>query len=59
MAVRYRFDRSEKAGRLECAVEKVLSDGLRTGDLLNVAGATAASTAQMGDAIVAALDESL
>ena len=59
MALRYSFDRSEEAGRLERAVEKVLSDGLRTGDLLNVAGATAASTAQMGDAIVAALDESL
>ena len=56
MARRYSFDRSEKAGRLERAVEKVPSYGLCTGDLLNVAGATAASTAQMGDAIVAALD---
>ena len=59
MALRYSFDRSEEAGRLERAVEKVLSYGLRTGDLLNVAGDTAASTAQMNDAIVAALDESL
>jgi 3-isopropylmalate dehydrogenase len=45
MALRYSFDQGDEATRLEQAVEKVLADGLRT--------------AQMGDAIVAALDASL
>ncbi len=59
MALRYSFDRGSEAERLERAVEKVLSDGLRTGDLLNVEGTTPVTTSDMGDAIVAALDASL
>ncbi|MFN7004631.1 MAG: 3-isopropylmalate dehydrogenase, partial [Roseinatronobacter sp.] len=45
--------------RLENAVEKVLADGLRTADLMGPEGGAAVSTAEMGDAIVAALDASL
>lgn len=59
MALRYSFDQGEEADRLEAAVEKVLADGLRTADLLGEEGATPVSTAEMGDAIVAALDASL
>jgi 3-isopropylmalate dehydrogenase len=56
MALRYSFDAGEAAERVERAVERVLADGLRTADLLGPAGGTAASTAEMGDAVVAALD---
>ncbi|WP_432448227.1 3-isopropylmalate dehydrogenase [Aliiroseovarius marinus] len=59
MALRYSFDMGEEADRLEAAVEKVLADGVRTGDLLNEAGKTPVSTSQMGDAVIAALDASL
>ena len=59
MALRYSFDQGEEATRLEKAVEKVLADGIRTADLLNTEGATPASTSEMGDAVVAALDASL
>jgi len=59
MALRYSFDEGEEAARLEAAVERVLADGLRTPDLLGEEGAEPVSTAQMGDAIVAALEASL
>jgi 3-isopropylmalate dehydrogenase len=59
MALRYSFDMGEDAARVEAAVEKVLADGARTADLMGPDGGTAISTAQMGDAIVAALDASL
>ncbi|TYO90545.1 3-isopropylmalate dehydrogenase [Oceanicella actignis] len=59
MALRYSFDLGEEATRLEKAVEKVLDDGVRTADLMQKEGGTPASTSQMGDAIVAALDASL
>ncbi len=59
MALRYSFDQGEEADRLEKAVEKVLADGVRTPDLLNEEGKTPASTRDMGDAILAALDASL
>ena len=55
MALRYSFDLGEEADRLEAAVEKVLADGLRTADLLGEEGRDPVTTAQMGDAIVAAL----
>ncbi|WP_114966132.1 3-isopropylmalate dehydrogenase [Alkalilacustris brevis] len=55
MALRYSYDRGEDAKRLEDAIEKVLADGLRTGDLLGPKGGTPIGTAEMGDAIVAAL----
>lgn len=59
MALRYSFDQGAEADRLEAAVNKVLADGVRTADLLAEEGVEPVSTAQMGDAIVAALDAGL
>jgi 3-isopropylmalate dehydrogenase len=59
MALRYSFDQGDEATRLEQAVQKVLADGVRTADLLQKEGETPVSTAQMGDAVLAALDASL
>ncbi len=59
MALRYSFDLGDEATRVENAIEKVLADGVRTGDLLGPEGGVPVSTAQMGDAIIAALDSSL
>ncbi len=59
MALRYSFDQGDEATRIESAVEKVLADGLRTADLIGEEGVEPVSTAQMGDAILAALDASL
>ena len=59
MALRYSFDQGAEAGRLEAAIEKVLADGVRTGDLLADEGVQPVSTSEMGDAILAALDESI
>ncbi len=55
MALRYSYAEGDAASLLERAVEKVLADGVRTGDLLGTQGGTAVSTSQMGDAIVGAL----
>ena len=55
MALRYSFDRGPEATALERAVERVLGDGLRTADLMSSEGGTPIGTAQMGDAIIAAL----
>jgi len=59
MALRYSFDQGEEATRLEDAIEKVLADGARTGDLMGPEGGTPISTTEMGDVILAALDASL
>jgi 3-isopropylmalate dehydrogenase len=59
MALRYSFDQGAEADRLEKAVERVLADGLRTADLMGPEGGSPVSTAEMGDAIVRALDASL
>ena len=59
MALRYSFDQGEEADRLESAVENVLSKGLRTPDLMQKEGAKPVTTSEMGDAVVAALEESL
>jgi len=59
MALRYSFDMLDEAARVEAAVQKVLADGLRTADLMGPEDGSPISTAQMGDAIVAALDASL
>jgi 3-isopropylmalate dehydrogenase len=59
MALRYSFDQGDEAARIEAAIEKVLSDGARTADLMGKEGGTPISTTQMGDAILAALDASL
>ncbi|MCA0921916.1 3-isopropylmalate dehydrogenase [Pseudooceanicola nanhaiensis] len=59
MALRYSFDLGAEADRLEAAVNAVLAKGIRTADLLNTEGVTPASTSEMGDAVIAALEESL
>jgi 3-isopropylmalate dehydrogenase len=59
MALRYSFDMGDEADRLEKAVNDVLASGVRTADLLNDAGITPASTTEMGDAVVKALEASL
>ena len=56
MALRYSFNQGDAADRLEKAVEAVLADGVRTGDLMGPSGGTPVSTSGMGDAIVAKLD---
>jgi len=57
MALRYSFDLGTEAERVEAAVARVLADGVRTADLMGPEGGTPVTTAQMGDAIVAALSE--
>ncbi len=59
MALRYSFDAGDDATRLEKAVNAVLADGLRTADLIGEEGRASVSTAEMGDAIVAKLQDSL
>ena len=59
MALRYSFDQGDEATRLEAAVEKVLADGIRTADLMQSGEGEPATTAEMGNAIVAALEASL
>jgi 3-isopropylmalate dehydrogenase len=59
MALRYSFDQGAEADRLEKAVETVLAQGLRTADLMGPEGGQPVSTAEMGDAVVRALDASL
>ncbi|MDX5384613.1 MAG: 3-isopropylmalate dehydrogenase [Rhodobacterales bacterium] len=54
MCLRYSFDLGADADLLEAAVSKVLDDGVRTGDIAEP-GVTPVGTAEMGDAVVAAL----
>jgi 3-isopropylmalate dehydrogenase len=53
MALRHSLDAGHSADTVESAVDSVLSEGLRTADI--AAGEGAISTAEMGDAVVAAL----
>jgi 3-isopropylmalate dehydrogenase len=54
MMLRFSLGQVEAADRIEVAVKKVLSQGLRTGDIYS-AGTTKVNTVQMGDAVVKAL----
>ena len=54
MMLRYTFNMNEWAYRIEAAVQKVLADGGRTADIYED-GARRMGTAEMGDAVVAAL----
>jgi 3-isopropylmalate dehydrogenase len=54
MMLRYTFNQDEAAQRVENAVKRVLAQGLRTMDIHEV-GARKVGTAEMGDAVVAAL----
>ncbi len=56
MMLRYSFNLPDAADAVEKAVEKVLNQGLRTGDIhQGTENETKVNTAQMGDAIVKAL----
>ncbi|MCF7985357.1 MAG: 3-isopropylmalate dehydrogenase [Thiohalocapsa sp.] len=54
MMLRYSLDAADHAARLEAAVSAVLDRGLRTADIA-AAGSKPVGTAEMGDAVVAAL----
>lgn len=54
MMLRYSLNEEAGASRIESAVRKVLADGLRTADIFE-AGTRKVSTAEMGDAVLAAL----
>jgi len=54
MMLRFSLNQEVAAQRIEAAVQKVLSQGLRTADIYSE-GTTRVGTAQMGDAVVKAL----
>lgn len=54
MMLRYTFDLSAQADRIELAVKKVLARGLRTADIYEE-GTRKVGTREMGDAVVSAL----
>ncbi len=54
MMLRYSFDMNDEADAIEKAVEKVLADGVRTGDIMSE-GCRKVFCSEMGDAIAAAI----
>ena len=54
--LRYSFNEMALAERIDQAVDAVLTQGLRTADIVS-AGQSAISTEEMGDAVVKALRE--
>ena len=54
MMLRFSLNQEEAAQRIEAAVQKVLAQGLRTGDIYSE-GTTKVSTREMGEAVVKAL----
>jgi 3-isopropylmalate dehydrogenase len=56
MCLRYSFSLGDTADRVEAAIAKVLGDGLRTADIKQE-GCRTVGTREMGEAIVAALDQ--
>jgi 3-isopropylmalate dehydrogenase len=54
MMLRFSLNQEAAALRIEAAVQKVLQQGLRTGDIWSE-GTTKVSTVQMGDAVLKAL----
>jgi 3-isopropylmalate dehydrogenase len=56
MMLRYSLNEQAAARRIESAVRQVLAQGLRTADIFED-GMTKVGTAQMGDAVLAALDK--
>src|SRR6201996_6854757 len=56
MALRYSFDMRELADKVDAAIAAVLASGLRTADIKSE-GSTAASTTQMGEAILKELQK--
>ncbi len=57
MCLRYSFGLKDEAALLEKAVDKVLAEGFRTGDIMQP-GMNKVGTAGMTDAILKALDKS-
>jgi len=55
MCLRYSLGRLDEARLVERAVEQVLNEGLRTGDIMQP-GRKLVGTREMGDAVIAALD---
>ncbi|MBP6346314.1 3-isopropylmalate dehydrogenase [Neisseriaceae bacterium CLB008] len=55
MMMRYTFNQDAIADRIEAAVQKVLQQGLRTGDIYED-GCQMVSCSEMGDAVIAALN---
>jgi len=56
MALRYSFDMGALADKLDAAIAAVLANGLRTADIRSE-GSTAASTTQMGEAVLAEMQK--
>ena len=56
MTLRYSFDMAEDANYIEQAVQNVLANGLRTGDIMQP-GMTLVSCTQMGNAVTKELDK--
>ena len=54
MMLRYSLDQAEAAQRIEAAVQAVLAEGLRTGDIWSE-GTRKVGTREMGDAVLARL----
>ena len=50
MMLRFSFDLDREADAVEAAVQKVLSEGFRTGDIMSE-GCSKVSTSEMGDLI--------
>jgi 3-isopropylmalate dehydrogenase len=55
MCLRYSFARLDEAKLVERAIERVLDEGLRTGDIMQP-GKKLVGTREMGDAVIAALN---
>ena len=58
MMLRFSLNQAEAADQIETAVKSVLAQGLRTADIFSEK-TTLVGTAQMGDAVVAALRSAL
>jgi 3-isopropylmalate dehydrogenase len=58
MMLRYSLNRPEQADRIEHAVKSVLAQGLRTADIYE-AGTNKVGTSQMGDAVLAAMTQTI
>jgi len=56
MALELSYGRKPDARLLEAAIEAVLADGVRTGDIAGPGTSKVVSTSGMGDAVIAALD---
>ncbi len=58
MALRYSLNLGAQADAIEAAVQDVLTQGTRTADIM-APGCTPVSTSQMGDALIAALNQKI